>query len=152
VFITVGALTAGNKVASVFSTNPVEPKDWKFALNTTLVTGAVELEELLEDELAGVLELDTSELELGATELEDTLELDATELAELELITTLDDELLLDDTGAEELELEPVITLIQSVVSLGSGFHPAPLLKPAKICARLQKVFCISPKDNWKPN
>ena len=90
--------------------------------------------------------------ELEATELIDELELFPDEFEELKLdeeleltAAALDDELV-DDAGALELELG--FTFTQSVVSLGSGFHPAFALKPAKICARLQKVFAISPSDN----
>ena len=84
------------------------------------------LDEELDDDSA---ELEDSELTLDA-EL-DTLEfatLDADELDGAELAALDDDELAIELAALLELEEFDIAKFKQSVVSLGKGFQPAPLL------------------------
>lgn len=88
------------------------------------------------DEVDEALDVDCAELE--ASELTLNAELDRLELATLDADELDDDELATELAALLELDEFDIVKFKQSVVSLGSGFQPAPPLKAAKICAREQ--------------
>lgn len=96
------------------------------------------------DALDEALDVDCAELAASELTLDaalDTLELatlDADELDGAELAALDDDELAIELAALLELDEFDIVKFKQSVVSLGSGFQPAPPLKAAKTCAREQ--------------